>query len=42
MSDQPQSSQRFEILTQVGDIIIMGTDGLWDNCFDEEIMSVIR
>lgn len=25
-----------------GDVVVMGTDGLWDNCFDEEVASVIK
>ena len=27
---------------QEGDIIVAATDGLWDNCFDEEIVSVLK
>ncbi|KAL6746431.1 Serine/threonine phosphatase, family 2C [Haematococcus lacustris] len=42
MSDMPASAQKFELAVQAGDVVVMGTDGLWDNCFDEEIMSVIR
>lgn len=42
MSDRPQSSQRFELAVQADDVIVMGTDGLWDNCFDEEVASVIK
>ncbi|GLC41002.1 hypothetical protein PLESTB_000953400 [Pleodorina starrii] len=42
MSDQPQSAQRFEVSVQPGDLIMLGTDGLWDNCFDEELACVLR
>ncbi len=42
MSDPPQAAQRFELVVQPGDVLVIGTDGLWDNCFDEEILSVIR
>ncbi|EFJ52734.1 Serine/threonine phosphatase, family 2C [Volvox carteri f. nagariensis] len=42
MSDPPQSAQRFEIRVQPGDLILLGTDGLWDNCFDEELACVLR
>uniref|UniRef100_A0A7S0WYH8 Protein phosphatase n=1 Tax=Chlamydomonas leiostraca TaxID=1034604 RepID=A0A7S0WYH8_9CHLO len=42
MSDPPQSSQRFELGVLPDDVIVMGTDGLWDNCFDEEVASVIN
>jgi len=24
------------------DIIVMATDGVWDNCFDTEIMSIVK
>lgn len=41
-SDSPKAAQRFDVTLQPGDIIVMGTDGLWDNCFDEEVASVIR
>ena len=34
--------QRYEVKLQQGDIIVAGTDGLWDNCFNEEILSVIK
>ncbi len=27
---------------QPGDVIVLGTDGLWDNCFDEEVASVLK
>jgi hypothetical protein len=27
---------------QPGDLVVLGTDGLWDNCFDEEVASVLR
>lgn len=42
MSDLPSSSQRFELTVQPGDLLVLGTDGLWDNCFDEEVASVLR
>ncbi|PNH00106.1 putative protein phosphatase 2C 80, partial [Tetrabaena socialis] len=42
MSDQPSSAQQFEMTVQPGDLIVLGTDGLWDNCFDEEVASVLK
>ena len=42
MSDSPSSSMRFELVVQPGDVLVLGTDGLWDNCFDEEIMNVVK
>nr|BAU61579.1 serine/threonine phosphatase, family 2C [Gonium pectorale] len=42
MSDSPSSAQRFVVALQQGDLIVLGTDGLWDNCFDEEVASVLK
>ncbi|GFR43147.1 hypothetical protein Agub_g4170 [Astrephomene gubernaculifera] len=42
MSDHPSTAQRFEVSVQPGDLIVLGTDGLWDNCFDEEVASVLK
>ena len=35
-------AQRYEVQVQPGDIVVLGTDGLWDNCFNEEILSVLK
>ncbi|ORX54043.1 protein serine/threonine phosphatase 2C [Hesseltinella vesiculosa] len=40
--DQPKDAQVFNIKLEKNDIIIMGTDGLYDNLFDKEILSIIR
>eukprot|EP00798_Chlamydomonas_sp_ICE-L_P000018 gene18-12831_t len=42
MSDMPDAADRGSFEVQPGDIIVLGTDGLWDNCFPEEITSVIN
>jgi len=42
MGDSPTSAERYEVEVQEGDVLVMGTDGLWDNCFDEEVLSVIK
>lgn len=42
MSDPPSAAQRFSVDVLPGDIIVLGTDGLWDNCFNEEVVSVIN
>lgn len=42
MGDHPRVADRYEVEVQAGDIIIVGTDGLWDNCFHEEILSVAK
>lgn len=40
-ADKPQHSQRINVDVQPGDLIIIGTDGLWDNLFDEDILEII-
>jgi protein phosphatase PTC7 len=40
-ADKPHHSQRIQIEVQPDDLIILGTDGLWDNLFDEDIIDVI-
>jgi protein phosphatase PTC7 len=40
-ADKPHHSQRITIEVQPDDLIILGTDGLWDNLFDEDIIDVV-
>jgi len=40
-ADKPEHSQRILVEVQQGDLIIVGTDGLWDNLFDEDIIEVV-
>jgi len=42
-SKKPPSAQCFSAShdIQLNDLIILGTDGLWDNMFDDEIMSLV-
>jgi protein phosphatase PTC7 len=40
-SDHPQSAMRFELTVQDGDIVISGSDGLWDNVFAEEAATIV-
>lgn len=40
-ADKPQHSQRITVEVQPGDLIIVGTDGLWDNLFDDDILEVV-
>lgn len=42
MGDSPAVADRYEVEVKIGDIIILGTDGLWDNCFHDEIVSVLK
>jgi len=39
--DTPQDSQQFTIKIQHGDIIIMGSDGIFDNLFEQDILEEI-
>ncbi|KAI8059954.1 phosphatase 2C-like domain-containing protein [Gilbertella persicaria] len=40
--DQPAHAQSFNIKVQKNDVIIMGTDGLFDNLFDQHILRLVR
>jgi protein phosphatase PTC7 len=40
VADKPQDCMLASIPVVRGDIVIMGTDGLWDNLFDREIANV--
>ncbi|CAO3645705.1 unnamed protein product [Cunninghamella blakesleeana] len=40
--DKPKDAQAFNIKVEKNDIIIMGSDGLYDNLFDKEILSIIQ
>ncbi|KAG1049264.1 hypothetical protein G6F43_008396 [Rhizopus delemar] len=39
--DQPQDAQSFTVKLEKGDIIIMATDGLYDNLFDKDILRLV-
>ncbi|KAI8331197.1 phosphatase 2C-like domain-containing protein [Chlamydoabsidia padenii] len=41
-SDQPKDAQVFNVKVEKDDIIIMGSDGLYDNLFDKEILAIIK
>ncbi|XP_017257995.1 probable protein phosphatase 2C 80 isoform X2 [Daucus carota subsp. sativus] len=40
-SDQPSSGQVFMIPVVPGDVIVAGTDGLFDNLFSNEVVSIV-
>ncbi|CAO3656787.1 unnamed protein product [Mucor hiemalis] len=40
--DRPNDAQSFTVAVEKGDIIIMGSDGLFDNLFDKEILSIVK
>jgi hypothetical protein len=39
-NDIPEKAISDQIILQAGDIIIAGTDGIFDNLFDEDIVSI--
>lgn len=39
--DTPNDTQMFALKIEEGDIVIIGTDGLFDNVFDEDIVDII-
>lgn len=40
-SDLPSSAQVFNFSVESGDVIIAGTDGLWDNLYTNEVTAVV-
>lgn len=41
-SDMPEDAFTCKLIVQEGDIVIIGTDGLFDNVFDEEIVQAVK
>jgi hypothetical protein len=39
--DTPKDTQSFVVKIQEGDIVVLGSDGLFDNVFDEEIVDIV-
>ncbi|KAI9226249.1 MAG: phosphatase 2C-like domain-containing protein, partial [Piptocephalis tieghemiana] len=39
--DQPSDAQSFRLRVQRGDVIILGSDGIFDNLFDEDILETV-
>lgn len=40
--DTADDAQTYTMKLHESDIVIMGTDGIWDNLFDEEILEVVK
>ena len=40
-TDMPEDASLYELEVAPGDIIVAGTDGLWDNVHPEEIVSLL-
>jgi protein phosphatase PTC7 len=41
-SEKVEKAERHSIDVQEGDIIVLGTDGLFDNLFDEQIIKIVK
>lgn len=40
--DSPADAQTFSVKIEEGDIVILGSDGMFDNVFDEDIVDIVR
>ncbi|KAL4528610.1 hypothetical protein Ndes2526B_g07275 [Nannochloris sp. 'desiccata'] len=40
-SNVPDDAHRYNVVVQPGDVIVMGSDGLWDNLWDHELEIVV-
>jgi serine/threonine protein phosphatase PrpC len=40
--DAPEDSDLYQLRVREGDLLILGTDGVFDNLFEEEILLIIR
>ncbi|KAJ3117525.1 hypothetical protein HDU96_006454 [Phlyctochytrium bullatum] len=41
-NDLPSEAQRYNVKVHEGDIVILGSDGIFDNVFDEEILDIVK
>lgn len=41
IQDKPEQSKEYTVPIEVGDLVILGTDGLFDNLFIEEIKKIV-
>jgi len=41
-SDLPSHGDKYHVKLQAGDLVIMGTDGLWDNMWDTQILKTVN
>ncbi|KAJ3217104.1 hypothetical protein HDU67_008481 [Dinochytrium kinnereticum] len=40
--DLPRDAQKYAVKVLEGDIVIMGSDGIFDNVFDEEVLEIVK
>jgi len=40
--DSPEDSDDYQLRVREGDLLILGTDGIFDNLFEEEILEIVK
>ena len=40
--DAPEDSDIYQMRVREGDLLLMATDGVFDNLFDEEILGIVK
>eukprot|EP00959_Pyramimonas_sp_CCMP1952_P318421 6662964-Pyramimonas_sp.AAC.1 len=40
-SDSPSNADLYELDLRAGDVMVLGSDGLLDNCFPDEIANLV-
>ncbi|BDA48584.1 Protein phosphatase PTC7 homolog [Coccomyxa sp. Obi] len=40
-TDSAEDAAVFELAVQPGDVLLAGSDGLWDNCYDHELLQLL-
>ena len=40
--DSPADAQSFRVKVQEGDIVILASDGMFDNVFDDEVVDIVK
>ncbi len=40
--DSPEDSDNYQLRVREGDLLILGTDGILDNLFEEEILEIVK
>eukprot|EP00873_Tetraselmis_striata_P004201 jgi/Tetstr1/424465/TSEL_014994.t1 len=41
LTDNPTDAQEYKLSIRAGDVVVMGSDGLWDNCFSDEVAAIV-
>lgn len=40
--DSPEDSDNYQLRVREGDLLILGTDGLFDNLFEDDILAIVK